>query len=317
MKKYVKKLLAATLAALAVLAALGCSAKIGADTAAPSTGGYSGHSGEAGAKYYYAAETPNQNRSVAPDGGEASTDTRKIVKTVALDLETKDFDKGVSEIEELTEAAGGYVELSYISGRSLYEHGITLRSAEFTLRVPAAGLGDFTGALAGKFNVLSRKESSTDITDAYYDSKSQLDSLRLQEERLLAMLGEAGDLEYLLKLEDKLAEVRYKIDSLYQTIQRYDKAVEMATVNVTLSEVVEYQKVTEPPKTFGERLSQSFFDSWANFARSAQDFTVGLVYALPSILTLAAIAAIAALPVYRILMRKKARKKETDNSENK
>jgi len=63
MKKYVKKLLAATLAALAVLAALGCSAKIGADTAAPSTGGYSGHSGEAGAKYDYAAETPNQNRS--------------------------------------------------------------------------------------------------------------------------------------------------------------------------------------------------------------------------------------------------------------
>ena len=158
----------------------------------------------------------------------------------------------------MTAAAGGYVESSYITGKSLSDYGNVTRSATFVLRVPAAGLDAYVEALSGSFNVLSRQESAEDITDSYYDSKARLDSLLVQEKRLLSMLEGADDLEYMLKLEDKLSEVRYQIESLYSTLQRYDKAVEMATVNVSLREVVEYQRITEPPKTFGERLHQSF-----------------------------------------------------------
>ena len=47
-------------------------------------------------------------------------------------------------------------------------------------------------------------------------------TLLVQEERLLSMLEGADDLEYMLKLEDKLSEVRYQID-FYSTLRAMTK----------------------------------------------------------------------------------------------
>ena len=57
----------------------------------------------------------------------------------------------------MTAAAGGYVESSYITGKSLSDYGNVTRSATLVLRVPAAGLDAYVVALSGSFNVLSRQ----------------------------------------------------------------------------------------------------------------------------------------------------------------
>lgn len=312
MKKLTLKLLAAILASIALIYAVGCSSGMGkaTDSAMPNTS-HGGYSGSTSSGYEHTAEqfvSDDNRHSLVSGNSDNIDDTRKIIKTVRLDLETKEFDKAVGEITAVTAAAGGYVESSYITGKSLSDYGNVTRSATFVLRVPAAGLDAYVEALSGSFNVLSRQESAEDITDSYYDSKARLDSLLVQEERLLSMLEGADDLEYMLKLEDKLSEVRYQIESLYSTLQRYDKAVEMATVNVSLREVVEYQRITEPPKTFGERLHQSFTESWADFADGAQDFIVWFVYVFPTLLVIAVVIAIVVLIASGISRRRRRRK---------
>jgi len=321
MKKLYVRIFAALLAALALIYAAGCASASNSSQAANDEANYGVGSTKGSAGEYGAAEpaAPQDDGdysyySYTSDNPSAVDDTRKIIKTVSLSLETKEFDKAVSEIISITTAAGGYVEASYVTGKSYNDYGNISRSASFTLRVPAAGLDAYVSQLSNTFNVLSRQESSADITDAYFDSKARLNSLLLQEERLLAMLEEADELEYMLKLEDKLSEVRYQIENYNSTLQRYDKSVSMATISVSLQEVVEYQKITEPPKSFGERLYNSFIESWTDFAEGVQDFAVDFVYALPTLIVLAIIIFVIVFVVLRLTKRQRRRKANNSQS---
>ena len=52
-------------------------------------------------------------------------------------------------------------------------------------------------------------------------------------------------------------------------------------------------KITEKTETFGDRVSDAFRRSWRDFGYGAQDFAVGFVAALPTLLVLAVLAAVA------------------------
>ncbi|MBR7184588.1 MAG: DUF4349 domain-containing protein [Clostridia bacterium] len=218
---------------------------------------------------------------------------RKIVKTMRITAETKAFDDATAAIEALCAELGGYIETSSRSGGSLHNSGsVVARSASYTLRIPAEQLDAFRAGMGDTINVVNESTSIDDITDSYFDVDTRLATLRTQEERLLAMLEKATELEYLITLEQRLADVRYQIESYTGTIRRYDSQVAYSTVRLSLDEVIEYTAVTPAPKTFGERMGIAFRDSWADFADGCKDFAIGFVYALPTLLVIAAILAI-------------------------
>ena len=47
-----------------------------------------------------------------------------------------------------------------------------------------------------------------------------------------------------------------------------------------------------PAKTFGERIGVAFRDSWSDFAEGCKNFTIWLIYALPTLLTVGVVAAV-------------------------
>lgn len=261
-------------------------------------------------------EAPSEDKYQTAPEGEMSQNSdvlsgRKIVKTVNLSAETKSFDQAASQIRERVISLGGYIESSNISGTSLYNAGgIVRRTAYFKLRIPADKLDEYVSDVKGQVNIVSQKEDIDDITDRYFDVDARLNSLKIEEERLLAMLSESKDLEYLIRLNERLSEVRYDIESYTSTIRRYDNMVSYSTVNITLEEVVDYTVVTDTPKTFGERLGIAFSESWHNFVVGLGDFTVGLVYSLPTLIILALFVVIAVFAAKRIVRRYKEKKND-------
>lgn len=215
---------------------------------------------------------------------------RKIIRTLRISAETKAFDQAASAIEAQTAALGGYIESSSRSGGSIRSSGsVVARTADYTLRIPAEQLDAFRAGLGSDINIVSESSSVSDITDQYFDVDARLETLKIQEERLLAMLETATELEYMLTLEERLAEVRYEIESYTGTLRRYDSQVAYSTVRLTLEEVIEYTAVTPTPQTFGERLGVAFRDSWSSFADGCKNFAIGFVYVLPTLLVLAVI----------------------------
>ena len=251
-------------------------------------------------------QMPSPNtRPPKDDSGQTITDTRKIIKTVNLELETKRFNDAVAQITASATANGGYIEYSYVSGESLQSKNME-RNAKFTVRIPASVLDAYVSGLGGNFNVLSKTENASDITDSYFDAEARLKSLQTQEERLLAMLEGATELQYMLQLEQTLADVRYQIESYYSTIKRYDSQVSLSTVSISLYEVIEYQQIIEKPKTYTERLGQAIKRSWHDFIDGLKDFSVDFVYAFPTLLVLVVFITGAVLIVRKILRHKKS-----------
>lgn len=245
-----------------------------------------------------------------------SENERKIITTCRIHAETKDFDSAIAGIEAGIQEQGGYIESSNVSGTSLSRSGYALsRYASYTLRVPASRLKGYVAGLEGLFNITSKSQDADDISDTYYDTQARLESYQIQEQRLLAMLEKSDDLQSLLQLEDKLSEVRYQIERLTATMNRYDSMVSYSTVYLELSEVVEYTEVEEPI-TFGERMGTAFSSSWHEFAENWKTFCVEITYALPAILVFV-VAAVVILIVVRVCVKRRRKKDSTIEAEKK
>lgn len=225
-------------------------------------------------------------------GGEGSApvtqiaqDSRKIITTVNINMETKEFDAGVDSVTAIIEQFGGFVQNSYVEGKSLYDQR-GVRTARFTLRVPADKLSDLLSAFGSTFNITSTDQSGDDITDSYYDTQAHLNSLKIQEEQLLRMLEQAAELQYLLEVQRELANVRYQIESLTSALSRMDSYVSMSTVNVHLQEVVEYEQLRNQPLSFGEEFAMTVRESMQMFADFCRGALLTLIMLLPYLLLL-------------------------------
>ena len=320
-----KRVLTTILSVILILAMASCGSSK-SDNTAPSRSYY----GSAQAETYYdyseaemydmsAAEMPMSYNSksmmdiTATAAGDNIADTRKIIKNVSMTLEALEFDKAVEDIKATALSQGGYIENSYVSGRSINQE-YNQRYASFSIRVPADKLSAYVNTLNETYNLLNINESSSDITDQYYDTEARLKSLVTQEERLLSMLEGATELQYMLDVERNLADVRYQIENYYSTLTRYDNQVSMSTVTIELQEVVKYQEITEPPKTFGQRLGSAIAGSWNNFVYGLQDFVIDFTYALPGLLVFCVIVGFIVFIIVSSVKRRR-KKKSLKNEE--
>lgn len=322
-----KRTFSAILAVLMIAAALGgCGGSTAStDAAAPLDRLYSANTMEIPAEaaevdldYDYEMMAEEAAASIAA-GGTVDFE-RKLIRTVDLSLESRDFDTALAQLTQMVGDLGGYIESSYTSGRSLsYAGDYYRRSAELVARIPAEKLSEATDTIEQLCNVTSRSESVNDISDSYYDVEGRLKTLRVEEERLLALLEQAAQLEDMLTIESHLSEVRYQIESLTGQLNRYDSQVNYSTVNMYLEEVVEYTARQPEPTSFGDRVGEAFADSIAFIGRFAQGAVLVLVSVLPFLLVYGGavlVVVLLVLKLVRTLRRKKREKAEAAQSQN-
>ncbi len=103
--------------------------------------------------------------------------------------------------------------------------------------------------------VIRKRQTAEDVTLDYHDTESQLTALRLQEERILALLKDANYLSDILNLENELARIRGMIEKLTSSLNKYDNLIDYATVKVSLKKVVEF---TETEETYIQVVKDAF-----------------------------------------------------------
>lgn len=222
------------------------------------------------------------------------TDNRKIIRTVTMSCETKAYDDAVTLIMDTLNAHGGYVEASNVTGTGFENVKNSARRASYTLRVPAEKLDAFLETLRTDegIRILSQNATSDEITAAYYDTVSRLETLKAEKASLTAMLEgftDYKDISNMLKVQERLYDVIEEIEALQTKLNLYDGRVAMSTVKLSLNEVIIYTEVVVPDPTFGERIGEAFRESWADFGEGCQDFAVWFVEAFPTLLVLVVI----------------------------
>lgn len=235
----------------------------------------------------------------------------KIIKTVNMNTETKEYDLAIAELDRLITENGGFVESSSANGQSLDYSGVYRRSAKYTIRIPAEKLESFLSASQQLLNVTYSHSTSENVTAEYYDIQSRLEVLRTERDALNAMLEKATDVDSMLSIRDRLYNVIEEIEAYETRLRVYDSLVSYSTVHMSVDEVVEYTKVQVEEPTWGERLIEAFKESWQDFADGFQDFTVGFLYAIPTLMVLGAIAAVVVLILRNAIRRRRAARSDS------
>ena len=238
----------------------------------------------------------------------ASTDVAsKIIYSADLSAQTTDFDAAIAKLDAQITAFGGFIERSDINGDTRYNDVIN-RWAYYTIRVPAARFEEFLHQTEGIGNVTSISRYAENVTSQYTDYEARLSSLRTQEERLLSMLEKSEDVESLIALEQRLADVRYELESIERNLKNLDLQISYSTITLNLQEVEIYTPTVPVQRSFGEKLSSAFSDGWRSFVRGLQYFCIDLALMLPGLVLFVLIVSALFLLVRKIIRKTKARR---------
>ena len=254
--------------------------------------------------------TSLNSNSMSSDSSEGYSE--KIIYTGYIYMQTTEFDEATAKLEATVESFGGFVQDSSVQGYARTQaDGTTViqdRWAHYVVRIPTAGFSEFMSRADGIGNVTNSSRSAQNVTSQYTDYEARLSSLEIQEERLLDMLKESGDLSSLITLEARLSEVRYEIESIERSLRNLDQKIAYSTIELELREVEKYTPTASVKRTFGEKLSDAFSDGWNNFLDGVEDFTLFLAESLLTLVFLAAVIVVVVIWIRRSIRKRRAKK---------
>lgn len=221
------------------------------------------------------------NTSNSGNGKENTTvqENRKLIKTVDMKVETKEFDRTLAALEEKIAELGGYIENLETYNGSSYSTYRSSRDANMTIRIPKQHLDTFLEAVEGVSNVVRRSESVEDVTLTYVDLESHKKVLLAEQERLLELIGKAEAIEDIIKIESRLSNVRYQIESMESQLRTFDNKVDYSTIYLYIDEVKELTPVAE--KTVLERIADGFEGSLKDIKDELTEFAIWFVVNIP------------------------------------
>jgi len=235
----------------------------------------------------------------------------KIIHTVFAEVETMSFDETIVGVHTLITMYNAFVESSSVSGVNYAAqfHGWSdFRFAHFVIRVPVQHLDVMTGRLDDLGNVIHQSSDAVNITAQFFDTQSRLNSLRIQEERLLAMLAQAEDVPDLILIEERLSEVRFQIESLTTTINTWQSQVDFSTLTLSIREVEQFTEPQVIHRTYWQQIGDGFTSTIRGIGRFFMNLFMWLIVSAPVILIIAVIVVVALL-IIRAKIRKHRKKK--------
>ena len=238
-------------------------------------------------------------------GGVPQLEGQKLITTVEVRAETEDLDELMGDLNTRISALGGYIEYQNTYFGSAYATH-RYRSANMTIRIPAENLADFLQHMEGASNVVSKQQSQENVTLQYVDTESRIAALRAERDRLMELLEQAGDLSDLLRIEERLTEVLYELESTTAQLRSLDNQVSYATVELFIDEVTAYTPTQE--RTVWQRIGAGFTENLKDIGEDLQDFFVWLVTYSPQLLLIAGAVFLIVRIIRRVIRRRRAKK---------
>ena len=194
------------------------------------------------------APTPSQPKAVPASGDPGQVrvsdssqgqTARQLIVESWFGLEVDDIDAAVRHVETIATQWGGWLESAEIIGEAGY------RSASIRLRVPADRLENALHALRGLGRVADEGVSSTDVTERLIDNEARLSAWHAQEERLVTLLENAPTVEDIIRIEERIAQVRSDIERVEATQRNLTDRVTTSLITVNLR--LPAQFAADPP----------------------------------------------------------------------
>lgn len=216
---------------------------------------------------------------------------RKRIIKARVFMETKKMEETLQNLEDALDAVGGYVESSNIRNEN------NRKESKLIYRIPTENLNTFKSKLSGAGNIISETINSDDITSDYYDTQSRLKVARITRKNLMKLLDKADKLSTIIQLQNKLEDKNYEIDQLTGKLKMWDVLMAMSKYTINITEV---EDLSVKSLSFLDRAGKAFEGTWSSFITFCQNFIIGFIWAIPTLIVLALAILIIILVVKRL-----------------
>jgi len=208
----------------------------------------------------------------ASESGNLSNVERKLVKRADVRIRAENLETADASITGLLKRYDAYAASTMVEENSRY----------YSLRVPAQYYDIFLTEMNGMGRLLSRFESTEDVTLRYYDLEGRLETKKELLRTYQSYLGRARNIEEILSVEARIAELQYDIEGTGKQLRDLSNRVDYATIELNILGPAEaYSKQN---LTFGERIKQ-LLGSFGTFLSVIGLVIIGIViYCIPILL---------------------------------
>jgi hypothetical protein len=217
-------------------------------------------------------------RAYNDEAGEAETfadvSQRKLVKRANLSLKVEDLEAADSSVSALMEKYGAYPSSTVTNENH----------RNYTIRVPSTVYDPFLAEAGGMGKTLHRSENTEDVSLRYYDLEGRLATKRELLKTFRDYLGRARNIEEILSVEVRIAELQNEIDGTGKELRYLAGLVDYSTVSLDILGPADSVPYRGP--TFAERV-RGLFGGFGRFLSMVAVVLIGLIiYVIPVLLIL-------------------------------
>jgi hypothetical protein len=191
-------------------------------TSAPGTTADPGSSGSPDGVLQESTDT-----TAPPPGGSSPTANRSIIYTADMSVAVADVPTAVAEATAVVESLGGVLFGEVTRGGPEPTSVLTFRVLPERFEAALTGLGTI-----GELREQNR--SADDVTDTVVDLQSRISTAEASVLRLRELMGTAGDVADIAKVEEELLDRETELERLRGRLRTIDAQVSMASITVTL-----------------------------------------------------------------------------------
>ena len=206
----------------------------------------------------YSPEVRSAAAPAAP--GNSVTLDRKIIKNVRLGIETGNFAETRQKLDSILSAYG-----ATLIRDNQFNDSYRI-SCDLEVKVEAKKLEPLTAKLASIGKRLEYKNvEAADVTEEFIDIEARLKNMKKVEASLIDLLRKAKTVDEIIRVEEKLGQIRAEIDGYTGRLKYLSSQVAQSTIYINLYQKVEFKyEPTETPK-FTERLLSAIDKGWKGF----------------------------------------------------
>ncbi len=217
-----------------------------------------------------------------------STAERKIIKNGRVQLEVTNIDKTNAQIMERVKSYQGYIESSSLNNSPQNSPSEEqYRSGNLVIRIPVNQYENFFAQIKTMGNVVFQEIRGQDVSSEFYDTQARIRNWKQQEVRLLEILKQAKNVEEILRVEGELQRVRQEVEVMEGRIRSLGNLSEMATLEVTLTQVKANNVISLPEKNVFQKAGEAFIRSVNELLDFAGNMVIVLGGLAPVLLILA------------------------------
>lgn len=183
--------------------------------------------------------------------------TPKIIKTANISMEVIDYAKSKKQIDSIIHAAKAYIVSEG------YQQTDIQQGNNMEIKVPASGFD----ALLKSFTKVAKRVDyqniyTQDVTEEYIDVKSRMENKKKVEKTYIDLLRKTKNIEDILKIENKLGEIRSEIESAQGRMKYIDHQVSLSTISLYFYQKLEYKYTPDEMPSFWQKVKEALHLGW-------------------------------------------------------